>query len=184
MKPFTILSTMSCLVLVLVLVVASVAGAQPQAVDRTTLEFSTPVMVPGATLPAGRYTFEVSGIESSRNVIQVWNEDKTRLMTTALAVPKARTNAKGDVVVTIARTDASMAPALKIWFYPGALRGHEFIYSEKQARALADETKTLVLSSNAPEGDDLDSMAKARLWHVGPGGERQEYEEKEPPTEP
>jgi hypothetical protein len=37
-----------------------------------------------------------------------------------------------------------------------------------------------VLSGDAPEGSDLDSMAKARLWHMGPKGERKEYREESP----
>lgn len=160
---------------------AAPEGARAQAaVDRTMLKFSTPMMVPGATLPPGTYTFQLARMTGNRNVVEIRSEDGTKLITTALAIPAARVDPKGDVTVTIQRTDPKLPPALKSWFYPGALRGHEFIYPEKQARALADETKTLVLSSDAPEGSDLDSLAKARLWHMGPKGERKEYKEKRP----
>jgi len=135
------------------------------------------MMVPGVTLPAGTYVFRLAKSAGSRNVVQIWNEDETKPITTAMAIPAVRQDPKGDVVVTLQRTDPKAPPALRSWFYPGDLRGHEFIYSEKQARALAEETKTLVLSSDAPEGSDLESMAKARLWHAGPKGERKEYRE-------
>jgi hypothetical protein len=164
--------------LIAILVIAVAAGAQPQAVDRTTLKFSTPMMVPGTTLPPGTYTFRLAKTTGSRNVVQIWNEDETKLITTVMAIPAKRQDPKGDVAITLQRTAAKAPPALKSWFYPGDLRGHELIYSEKQARVLAEETKTLVLSSDAPEGSDLDSMAKARLWHAGPKGERKEYREE------
>ena len=168
-----------CSVLLTAGVAAGSARAQ-EAVDRTTLKFSTPIMVPGMTLPPGTYTFQLARTQGTRNVVQIWNEDRTKLFTTAMAISAARQDPKGDVVVTIQRTDPKAAPALKSWFYPGDLRGHEFIFPEKQARVLADESKTLVLSSDAPEGSDLDSMAKAKLWHTGPKGERKEYREQAP----
>lgn len=176
MKRFITASALSSLIAMLVIAVP--AGVQPQAVDKTTLKFSTPMMVPGTTLPPGSYTFRLAETRGTRNVVQIWNEDETKLITTAMAIPAARQDPKGNVVLTIQRTDPKAPPALRSWFYPGALRGHEFVYSEKQARTLADETKTLVLSSDAPEGSDLDSMAKARLWHIGPKGERKEYREQ------
>lgn len=168
----------------ILLVTVGLAGAAQEAVDRTTLKFNTPMMVPGMTLPPGTYTFKLARTQATRNVVEIWNEDQTKLFTTALAVPAVRQDPKGDVVVTIQRTDPKIAPALKSWFYPGTLRGHEFIFPEKQARALAEDSKTLVLSSDAPEGSDLDSMAKARLWHAGPKGERKEYQEQKAKPKP
>ena len=42
---------------------------------RTYLTFSGPVQVPGATLPAGTYTFEIANPDTSRHVIRVSEKD-------------------------------------------------------------------------------------------------------------
>jgi hypothetical protein len=134
-------------------------------------------MVPGMTLPAGRYVFQLAHPTAARSVVEIRSEDAGRVITTAMVIPTSRTEPKGDVTVTLQRTDPTLPPALKGWFYPGALRGHEFMYPEKQARVLADETKTLVLTSDASDGSSLDAMSTATLWHAGPKGERRDYKE-------
>ena len=42
---------------------------------RTYLTFSGPVQVPGATLPAGTYTFEIANPDTTRHVIRVSEKD-------------------------------------------------------------------------------------------------------------
>ena len=151
-----------------------VVSAQAQvAEERMTLKFDTPLMVPGATLPPGTYVFRES--KTGEDIVQIYNEDETRLMATTIAVPAIREDVDGDPVVTIQRTSATMAPALSKVFYPGRKYGHEFVYSEEQARKLADETRQIVLSHDAPEGSDLDALGRARLWKNEPGGQRSEY---------
>lgn len=71
------------------------------------------------------------------------------------AVPMKRLDAKGDVVVKFSPTDAGSPPAMKGWFYPGSLYGHEFIYPDGQAKEIAQRTKTIVLSVDVP-GTDLE----------------------------
>lgn len=154
--------------------VALGATAQAQPLnERLTLKFDTPVMVPGTTLPPGTYVFTES--KTAEDVIVIYNEDQTRVLATTLAVPAIRDEAMGDTVVTIQRTSPEMAPALAKVFYPGRTRGHEFVYSEQRARELADETKRIVLSHDAPEGSDLNALGRAKLWRTEPGGKRTEF---------
>ena len=152
--------------------VGATAQAQPLN-ERLTLKFNTPIMVPGATLPAGTYVFTES--KTAEDVLVIYNEDQTRVLATTLAIPATREEATGDTVVTIQRTSPEMAPALAKVFYPGKINGHEFVYSEQRARELADETKRIVLSHDAPEGSDLNALGRARLWKTEPGGKRTEY---------
>ena len=114
--------------------------------DRTTITFSAPVMVPGATLPAGTYVFELMDSLTSRHLVQIRRESDNEVITTTQAVPTKRLEPQGDVVVKFDPTEAGAAPALKAWFYPGTVYGHEFVYSDEQAKAIAQRTKTLVLS--------------------------------------
>ncbi len=122
--------------------------------EKTILTFSEPVMVPGATLRPGTYVFQLTDANANRNLVQIRTQDG-RLIATTQAVPMKRQDSKGDVVLKFNPTDAGSPPALKAWFYPGTLYGHEFVYPEAQAREIAQRTKTLVLSVDVP-GTDIE----------------------------
>jgi len=89
----------------------------------------------------------------------------------AQAVPIKRLESKGDTVLTFGATDAGSPPALKAWFYPNSLYGHEFVYREEQARQISERTKTVVLSTDAPDSD----VQKGTLRTITPSGGRTEW---------
>jgi hypothetical protein len=122
--------------------------------ERTVLTFSEPVMVPGATLDPGTYVFKLLASDSSRHIVQVLREDGQKLVTTTQAVPLKRIDSKGDIVLRFNPTEAGAPPALKAWFYPGSIYGHQFIYPDEQAKQIASRTKTVVLAIDEP-GTDL-----------------------------
>jgi hypothetical protein len=141
--------------------------------DRTSLKFSEPVMIPGTTLPAGTYTFSLSDLDSDRHVVQVTSEDGSKMFARTLAVPIRRMEPKGDVVLKFAPTVPGEPPAIKAWFYPGSLYGHEFVYPEEQATKIAERTKTLVLSTDVPDSDagkgtlhTYDASGKRGAWRA------------------
>ena len=142
--------------------------------DRTTLKFDAPMLIPGATLPPGTYTFQLLDMAASRHIVQIRNEATGKVMATVQTVPVKRMDAKGDVVVKLNPTDASdtTTAAIKAWYYPGSLYGHEFIYPEEQARTIAQRSKTLVLSGEVADSD----MGKATLYTYDANGARQEWD--------
>lgn len=155
---------------VCVLALAVVARAD-QWNDRTTLKFDAPVMVPGATLAPGTYTFKLADSNASRHIVQIYNEDGMKLVATAQAVPAKRMDPKGDVVVKLNPTEAGAPVALKAWFYPGSLYGHQFIYPDAQAKDIAQRTKTLVLSTDVAGSD----MEKGTLYTYNAEGVKEPW---------
>ena len=141
-----------------ILAFVAVAGAN-QWNDRTILKFDAPMMVPGATLAPGTYTFKLLDSQTSRHIVQIFKDDGTELVATTQAVPIKRTDAKGETVLKLNPTETGAPAAIKAWFYPGTLYGHEFVYPEQQARDIAQRTKTVVLSGDVPDSD----MSKATL---------------------
>jgi hypothetical protein len=121
--------------------------------ERTVLKFDAPVMVPGATLQPGTYVFQIADATHARHTIRITRENDSRVITTAQAVPMHRQDATNDIVIKFNPTERSAAPAVKGWFYPGREYGHEFIYPEEQARAIASRTHTLVLADDAKATD-------------------------------
>jgi hypothetical protein len=152
------------------LATVSVAGADAWN-DKTTMKFDAPVMVPGATLAPGTYTFKLMDSTTNRHMVQIFNEDQTKLMTTAMSVPTKRMDPSGDVVVKLNPTEAGAPAAIKAWFYPGSLYGHEFIYPDDQAKQIAQRTKQLVLSGEVGDSD----MGKATLHTYDAEGRQAEW---------
>jgi hypothetical protein len=145
---------------------AAVAGAD-QWNDRTTLKFDAPMMIPGATLPPGTYTFKLMDSGANRHMVHIYNEDGSKLIASTQAVPTKRMEPRGDVVLKLNPTEAGAPAAIKAWFYPGSLYGHEFVYPDRQAREIAQRTKTLVLSGDAEEG-----MGKGTLHNYDADGRK------------
>ncbi|HXW07738.1 MAG TPA: hypothetical protein VD833_21090 [Vicinamibacterales bacterium] len=120
--------------------------------QRTTITVSEPVMVPGATLQPGTYVFELVESDANRNIVRIMNEDESRVVTTAIAIPAKRLDVKGDTVLRFNPTGTG-TPAIEAWFYPGVRYGHRFVYDDKDAKEIAARTKTLVLSKDQPGTD-------------------------------
>jgi len=129
----------TCVALFTALPVAADEGDQ-----KTTLTFSQPVELPGIVLPAGKYVFKLVETTTYRHVIQVSNADETKVFATLLAIPDYRLTPTSDTVVHFTERPANRPEAIRGWFYPGKLFGHEFVYPKKRATELAQETHQVV----------------------------------------
>ena len=82
--------------------------------ERTIIEISEPVLVPGATLQPGRYVFKLLDSDSNRHVVQIFkNGDERQIITQVQAVPTKRQEAAGDTVLKFNPT-ATGTPALRL----------------------------------------------------------------------
>jgi hypothetical protein len=128
------------------LVAAGAASAQSNFNRTTYLTFSTPVELPGITLPPGTYTFRLSDSNSDRHIVQVFDKDSAKLHTTILAIPARRLHVTDDTVVTFHEQPAEATPAVRYWYYPGDDVGQEFAYPKAQATRIAAATGEPVLA--------------------------------------
>ena len=87
-----------CLALLFAAAVSSKARADEWD-HATKLTFSEPVEIPGRFLDAGTYWFTLADSQSDRNIVQIWNADRTELVTTVLAIPDYRLLPTGDTVI-------------------------------------------------------------------------------------
>ena len=124
---------------------ASAQGMVPD--QRTFFTFSGPVQLPGVTLPAGKYTFRIADSQANRHIVQVFNADGTKIITTLFAIPAQRNTFPDNAEIQFLETPASSPTAIDVWWYPGTKTGHEFVYpkdsSTKYAKAKSGSEKTL-----------------------------------------
>ncbi len=142
---------------------------------KTVITFSGPVEVPGVgqhNLPAGTYVFKILDSQSDRHIVQIFNQDETKVLTTVLAIPNYRLKTTDKTVITFRERPAGEPEALRAWFYPGRSWGEEFVYEKSRAIELAKETNTPVLSTpvelaTAP----VETLKTAPIEAVDPTGE-------------
>jgi hypothetical protein len=152
------------------LTVALAPGARADQWNKKTfLTFSGPVSVPGATLPAGTYTFKLADLSGNRHVVQIFDKDEKKIYTTLMAIPNQRMEPSDKPVVMFAETPAGTPAAVKIWYYPGETIGNEFVYPKKQAIAIAKATHSTVLSSS-DDSADTERMKTAEIGHIDENG--------------
>src|SRR5215469_9909888 len=58
--------------------------------QKTIITFSGPVEIPGQVLPAGTYVFKLANSQTSRHIVQVFNQDEDHVFGTFLAIPDYR----------------------------------------------------------------------------------------------
>lgn len=128
------------------IVASGIAGAQTYN-KKTYLTFSGPVSVPGITLPAGTYTFQIANPDSGSRVIEVMDKDMKRVHGLFFALPAQLPEPPNDPVVQFTERPEGAPPAIKAWFYPGERTGFEFVYPRSQAVKIAKANHEKVLST-------------------------------------
>jgi hypothetical protein len=113
------------------------------------LTFSQSVQIPGRVLPAGTYWFVLADTVANRNIIQVFNSDRSTLYATVFAVTAERPHPSDNTTITFAKRESMPTNAIVTWFYPGDNSGHEFVYSKSEEKELA-RAKHQTIMATAP----------------------------------
>lgn len=173
MKVFKTLATLFCLVALCAFVVPTATADDWN--RETVITFSGPVEVPGVgaqTLPAGTYVFKIFDSQSDRHIVQIFNQDKTHVFTTILAIPNYRLHATDKTVITFRERPAGEPEALRAWFYPGREWGEEFVYAKSRAIELAKETNEPVLATPIElAAAPIEALKTAPVEAVAPTGD-------------
>jgi len=166
--------------------------------QKTIVTFNKPVEIPGVgaqVLPAGKYVFKLVDSLSSRDIVQIFNEDETHVYATILAIPNYRLKPTSETVIRFKERAAGAPGALKAWFYPGNTFGEEFVYPKGRAIEIAKESNEPVLTMPTELAKELtpppagqpqappEELKEAPLAAVGPSGEEVEIAQVIPPKE-
>jgi hypothetical protein len=103
----------------------------------TEITFSQSVQIPGRVLPAGTYRFVVSDGNTSRNIVQIFNSDRSVLYATVLTINTESLTTTDKTTITFAEREPMQPQTILSWFYPGRTAGHQFVYSNMEQQELA-----------------------------------------------
>ena len=98
--------------------------------NRTThLTFSGPFALPGITLPAGVYTFELADSDSNLSIVRVVSRDRSRVHYTGFTNQVRRpANLPAGQMLTLGEAPAGTPPPVAVWYPKGDSMGRQFIY--------------------------------------------------------
>jgi hypothetical protein len=151
-----------------VLLTSTLAAAQGQVTDNrlTNVTFSAPVTVPGHTLQAGTYHFQLLDSQTDRNIVQIFDKDN-HIVATLMAIPAKRPQPEGDPVITFKEARADMPPAVHYWYYAGESSGSELVYPKSQAMQIAQASGESVMSTDT-DSSEASALKSSKITRVSP----------------
>ncbi len=91
-----------------------------------------------------KYVFKLLDSLSDRHIVQIFNSDETRIISTILAIPNYRLRPTGESTFQFWETPVGQPKAMRAWFYPGDNFGQEFAYPKSLSIQIAKTTHTPV----------------------------------------
>jgi hypothetical protein len=129
--------TLFIVALVLVSTIAVPASRADELDQASKITFSQPVQIPGHVLPAGTYWFVLADLASSRNVVHIFNSDRSVIYATILTIASERLGPTEKSEMTLSDGGTMRPETIVSWFYPGRTIGHQFVYSRSEQLELA-----------------------------------------------
>jgi hypothetical protein len=150
-------------------IVSPAAKAAGSYDEKVMVTFNQPMEIPGGKiLGAGKYTFTIMDHTAYRHVVQIFNEDRSHLYATVLAIPNYRLTPSDQAVITFAERPVGSPQAIKAWFYPGEKFGHEFVYPKAKAAELAKLSNEPVPASSDLFADLILPTSPRSVWEKAP----------------
>jgi hypothetical protein len=115
--------------LLLGLAVSAYSNGWSNPLHRDYVTFSGPVSLPGVTLPAGTYRFEVPDVATSNGIVSVSSRDGSTVYLTQFTLAVERPSGGDKLTVTLGEAAPGIAPQVKAWFPIGERMGRQFIYN-------------------------------------------------------
>ena len=113
--------------------------------QETQVSFDQPVEIPGQVLPAGSYWFVLAKNDFDRNIVRIYNADRSNVLATVQTEPTFRQDSDSETAFNLVERPAGQSTTLVNWFFAGDNTGHEFIYSRKEERELARDMRQPVV---------------------------------------
>ena len=151
---------------------------------KTIFTFHEPVEVPGMTLPAGTYVFQLVDSLADREIVRITNQEQNKIWATILAIPDYRMTHTGTPVVKFDERPKNSPEAIDAWFYPGDNYGMEFVYPKERALALAKVNNRPVLAHEAGAQAKPPELKSAPVKAMTPAGQEVELAKVIPPPKP
>ncbi|MGA7614873.1 MAG: hypothetical protein WBX15_06800 [Thermoanaerobaculia bacterium] len=135
--------------LALIFCVISTPSAFATIPEGSYLRTTEPIDIGGTILPPGVYVIRVLPAIENRNLLQVTNEDGSKIFATVLSIPHAYPEMVSPQSTEYVFYPTTTGPrALRTWFAPDSASGggHDIVYPQQRAIELASTVKEPVVA--------------------------------------
>ena len=161
---------------------------------KTTITIDEAMKIPNTTLEPGTYVVKLADLGSQRHIVQFFDKDGRKLITTVLAIPNEPVRPTDKSVFSFWEVPAGQPKALRAWFYPGDNFGQEFAYPKDEAAQITaansganvpvSDENPAELAKSAPADKDKDNNSSAISAAPGPVADRTPAPAATPAPEP
>ncbi len=92
----------------------------------TIVKIDNPMQVQNTVLVPGSYIFELAGMQTSQNVVYIFNADNNHLVTTIIGNTAYRPQPDDNKILTFYPVASGQVTALKTWYFAGENTGVQF----------------------------------------------------------
>jgi hypothetical protein len=131
---------------------------------KTTLTINTPTQMPGTTLAAGTYVFKQSGEQSGWNIVQVYNQDESSLVSTLLAYPNPNLVSNGQAFLLYPQSIDSQTQVMEAFFFDGDPVAQQLAYPKKTADQIGATNHVRVPTTGTDDAYPSSLPAAASSW--------------------
>jgi hypothetical protein len=100
---------------------------------RATLTINALTQLPGTTVAAGNYVFKQSGEQAGWNIVQVYNQDESSLVTTLLAYPNPTLSSNGQTILIYPQSTDGRTQVMEAFFFENDSVAQQLAYPKKTA---------------------------------------------------
>jgi hypothetical protein len=100
---------------------------------RATLTINALTQLPGTTVAAGNYVFKQSGEQAGWNIVQVYNQDESSLVTTLLAYPNPTLSSNGQAILIYPQSTDGRTQVMEAFFFENDSVAQQLAYPKKTA---------------------------------------------------
>jgi hypothetical protein len=166
--------------------VIAAPNATAQIAETSYLRLAEPLDVGGNLLQPGTYVIRVLPGYTNRNLLQITNEERTKIFATVLSIPHAYPEGVGEnnTEYVYYPTAPGTVRALRTWYAVNSTSkgGHDIVYPERRAMELAPVAMEPVVAYKGDE--EIEALPTAPLVIVTPKKEVVVYVAPEPAPRP
>ena len=100
---------------------------------KATLTLNALTQLPGTTVAAGSYVFKQSGEQAGWNIVQVYNQDESSLVTTLLAYPNPNLSSSGQSILIYPQSTDGRTQVMEAFFFDNDPVAQQLAYPKKAA---------------------------------------------------
>ena len=112
---------------------SATASRAENSTKKAVLTISTLTQLPGTAVAAGSYVFKQSGEQAGWNIVQVYNQDESSLVTTLLAYPNPTLSSNGQPVLIYPQSTDGRTQVMEAFFFDNDPVAQQLAYPKKSA---------------------------------------------------